>query len=1028
MAKVYQQRRGTAANLAAENAVYESGQRITETDTGLAKFADGVTAYIDLPYEGINAATASKLVDLITTDQESINQIANILRPLLNIPPPTPPVIQGVPTLSGTPTVPNIITVTPATVVGENITNTFQLERDGTPIDGATGLVYQLTNDDADTDLTVVQLSTDGNGLTDTAESAPLAIDALADTVAPTIGTSITNITSTTVTVNTTASEISTHYVIRVPQGSTTPTDDQVIAGVDYGAVTGVAAQSGSGTVTNLTFTGLTPETAYDFHAVAVDFAPNKSTLSSELNVITDSEEDYEPIPFPPAFNDTFLLDPAVVGPTIEIGDLNGKRDLLLPLNFGQPLILNNIQGTATNKYRIKSESDTVRSWVDGTLLNQGQQAVRGGSGGGYSHFEIFHIGIKCNPNPLIGGISGLTISARSDGTHLLMDDVIIIDTSFAGLHINGETTGNYYESLTFNNLRIIGHPQEGEMAYLGSTHKILNISNINNLTIRNLYGAEKGRELQLTHCLNFLLSKGTCYNQGQSNIPGQRNLVQIHNSVGRIEYYIFDMAPDFLNNFCHGVTFYRCYFRWSGAYGGLQGKLRGTASVPAFGPSAAGANNQPNIYQECTFDPINNVTWMRDIREDECDDKYIDCAFSTRIANAHLDNRTDKLSFSLSETGSTFFAPGAGTIPTYENHDWQQEQTHGLVNSVYHKSLGMGYRVKDPSEAPVIVTPSTQGSSLVASGVTDTSITINMTRGDGDGVIILMKAGGAVDSLPVDLTNYSADAVFGSGTQLGTGNYVVHKGAGSVVITGLTPSTTYHIRACEYNGSGVTSKFLNTTATNNPISQATDAAAAFDPESIAWNYAVYAEDSPDLATTGIIINRGTSGNGSIGFGTPTYEVADLAFDFDRPQGDFITIPQGSVSNAIHGFWRLKITSLASVDHSPISLGANSRAIRVTSDGSLVVCGQDTGVNLIENTFYVIRVSITGGTALVVSVDSGSDFTAAITSVNLGSNGRFGVNNNGTEGSNSRLTHGFVKRSALTAGEISNMKTYLLAI
>jgi hypothetical protein len=71
---------------------------------------------------------------------------------------------------------------------------------------------------------------------------------------------------------------------------------------------------------------------------------------------------------------------------------------------------------------------------------------------------------------------------------------------------------------------------------------------------------------------------------------------------------------------------------------------------------------------------------------------------------------------------------------------------------------------------------PATQASGVTFTGVSAPGITVNWTRGNGSGVIVLMKAASAVNSDPVDgnYTGYTANAAFSSGTQIGTGNYVV--------------------------------------------------------------------------------------------------------------------------------------------------------------------------------------------------------------------------------------------------------------
>ena len=104
--------------------------------------------------------------------------------------------------------------------------------------------------------------------------------------------------------------------------------------------------------------------------------------------------------------------------------------------------------------------------------------------------------------------------------------------------------------------------------------------------------------------------------------------------------------------------------------------------------------------------------------------------------------------------------------------------------------------------------TSSSVVSFLPASGTTATIAWTN--TGSADGTIILVKSGGAVSSDPSDWTGYAADLAFGSGDQIGAGNYVVVAGAGkhgSATITGLSAGTTYHVAVYPYNGTG---SFLN--------------------------------------------------------------------------------------------------------------------------------------------------------------------------------------------------------------------------
>jgi len=109
---------------------------------------------------------------------------------------------------------------------------------------------------------------------------------------------------------------------------------------------------------------------------------------------------------------------------------------------------------------------------------------------------------------------------------------------------------------------------------------------------------------------------------------------------------------------------------------------------------------------------------------------------------------------------------------------------------------------------------PATQASAVNFTNVTDSGFTVNWTSGNGAKRLVLIRSGSAVNAPPVDGTSYSAAAVFGNGSQIGTGNYVVYSGTGnSVIVTGLAAATVYHVAIYEFNGAAGTENYLTTTA-----------------------------------------------------------------------------------------------------------------------------------------------------------------------------------------------------------------------
>ncbi len=106
---------------------------------------------------------------------------------------------------------------------------------------------------------------------------------------------------------------------------------------------------------------------------------------------------------------------------------------------------------------------------------------------------------------------------------------------------------------------------------------------------------------------------------------------------------------------------------------------------------------------------------------------------------------------------------------------------------------------------------PTIQASDIVITDITSTTLTFNYTNGNGSSRIVLMKSVSAVNSDPVDGVEYTANSIFGSGSQIGTGNYVVKLGSGPVTVTGLSADTVYHIAIYEFNGNGGSTNYLQT-------------------------------------------------------------------------------------------------------------------------------------------------------------------------------------------------------------------------
>ena len=140
---------------------------------------------------------------------------------------------------------------------------------------------------------------------------------------------------------------------------------------------------------------------------------------------------------------------------------------------------------------------------------------------------------------------------------------------------------------------------------------------------------------------------------------------------------------------------------------------------------------------------------------------------------------------------------------------------TLATISSASKAFRGIAFAPSSGTPAPTI-----QASNIIFSGISSTGMTVSWTNGNGAGRVVKMNTTNSFTN-PTDGTTPTANTVYG-----GSGEQVIYNNSGSSVsVTGLTGAITYWFRVYEYNGSGSTTKYLTSSATNNPNSQTTPAA-----------------------------------------------------------------------------------------------------------------------------------------------------------------------------------------------------------
>lgn len=118
--------------------------------------------------------------------------------------------------------------------------------------------------------------------------------------------------------------------------------------------------------------------------------------------------------------------------------------------------------------------------------------------------------------------------------------------------------------------------------------------------------------------------------------------------------------------------------------------------------------------------------------------------------------------------------------------------------------------------------------STLTSYHVSSSQITVELTKGNGLSRAIFVKAATTGTAPVIDNTTYTANATFGTGSQIGSsGWYCVFNGADFgnsdyLTVKGLAANTAYRLHVVDYNGTSASEKYYVSSVTGNPIQVST--------------------------------------------------------------------------------------------------------------------------------------------------------------------------------------------------------------
>ena len=120
--------------------------------------------------------------------------------------------------------------------------------------------------------------------------------------------------------------------------------------------------------------------------------------------------------------------------------------------------------------------------------------------------------------------------------------------------------------------------------------------------------------------------------------------------------------------------------------------------------------------------------------------------------------------------------------------------ETNGTADPLYLKPGAVG--TVQTSAGPTVAS-----SNVSFANIEGNQFRINFSKGNGSKRLVIAKKGSAVTAMPSNGTSYSASAVFGSGTEIVPGEFVIsNTDASSIQITNLEKNSVYHFRIFEYD------------------------------------------------------------------------------------------------------------------------------------------------------------------------------------------------------------------------------------
>lgn len=345
--------------------------------------------------------------------------------------------------------------------------------------------------------------------------------------------------------------------------------------------------------------------------------------------------------------------------------DLGAFTDCILSGPFPLGLVFNGFNSGAT--YRFKNLNATTIIGT-ATLTDHAIQNLNGST-----NIEIYS---KSHDEPIIlscgTGQSGVAWRASSGGNRTKCVGLVGRNIGYAMFLRTTNIPASSYAVIDDSYCTIDGVVADGEGEYAG--YNTSGFSPVTNFSSIHFIVKNKGREAwQVTHNDAAYGGNITGINIGQSGVAGQQNSVQVHDSNGLLENFIFYGSPYAMNHFAHGFTYRNGIFCWS-----TGRSFIGRAS--AFYAGSSRLNGVEVLFDTVEFLPLfGGADYFATWEETGCNFRFLNCKRPAAMTGFLFDNRSGGTN-SLIETGTTLATP---TTPIFD--------ARGRIATKYHYQLHRG-------------------------------------------------------------------------------------------------------------------------------------------------------------------------------------------------------------------------------------------------------------------------------------------------------------------------------------------------